>query len=108
MSSLIQYTGRMITLYFYMEPTSCFCSMRNVIIPWSFAEIIRFSYYLNKTNGLFTFLRYNAFLVLYPFGIIGEIRCIRDYVARHEGELTQKIGLAYQLVLIGILYDKQF
>jgi very-long-chain (3R)-3-hydroxyacyl-CoA dehydratase len=44
---------------------------------WSLAEIIRYSYYLNKDLELLKFLRYNAFIVLYPVGVfMGEIPLI--------------------------------
>ena len=45
---------------------------------WSFAEIIRYQYYIHKsTQGILLFLRYNAFIILYPIGIFaGEMPLI--------------------------------
>jgi hypothetical protein len=79
-ASLTQYVGRMITAFIYMSPETCFCSLRNTLIPWSLAELIRFSYYENRDVVLFKFLRYNAFLVLYPFGVLGEERCVNYWI----------------------------
>ena len=50
------------------------------VIPWSIAEVIRYSFYLLKEFGieirLLTWLRYSAFIVLYPFGVAGELLTI--------------------------------
>ena len=48
---------------------------------WSLAEIIRYRYYVNKSNKILVWLRYNAFIVLYPIGILtGEMPLIyKDY-----------------------------
>lgn len=47
---------------------------------WGLAEIIRFSYYVNKNSKLLFFLRYNAFIVLIPTGILGaEIPLLYQY-----------------------------
>lgn len=45
---------------------------------WSLAEIIRYQYYIRKpSEGLLLFLRYNAFIILYPIGILtGELPLI--------------------------------
>lgn len=45
---------------------------------WSIAEIIRYQYYIHKSNhGILLFLRYNAFIILYPIGIFaGEMPLI--------------------------------
>lgn len=45
---------------------------------WSLAEIIRYQYYIHKpSEGLLLFLRYNAFIILYPIGVLtGELPLI--------------------------------
>lgn len=48
-----------------------------LIGSWSIAEIIRYSYYFSKsinyTPFLLKWLRYNAFLILYPIGMLSEL-----------------------------------
>ncbi|XP_041974705.1 very-long-chain (3R)-3-hydroxyacyl-CoA dehydratase hpo-8 [Aricia agestis] len=50
------------------------------VLAWSITEIIRYAYYaLNLINAVpptLLFLRYSTFLVLYPFGITGELLCM--------------------------------
>lgn len=57
-----------------------FCCLTNAAIPWSLAEIIRFSYYLFKNISICKTLRYNAFMILYPVGILGELRLVNSYL----------------------------
>lgn len=61
---------------------------------WSFAEMIRYEYYENRNSRLLLFLRYNAFLVLYPVGVLGgEVPLLfRHY--RATGNLFDIFALA--------------
>lgn len=54
---------------------------------WSMAELIRYPYYffesfprsnraIRSLQGLFSWLRYSGFVVLYPIGIFGEVQSI--------------------------------
>ncbi|CAH8667153.1 unnamed protein product, partial [Schistosoma rodhaini] len=57
-----------------------------IVISWSIAEMIRYSYYVAdicrvKLN-LLTWLRYSGFLVLYPTGISGEVLLIVSGIKR--------------------------
>eukprot|EP00288_Rhodomonas_lens_P018100 CAMPEP_0177706440 /NCGR_PEP_ID=MMETSP0484_2-20121128/9227_1 /TAXON_ID=354590 /ORGANISM="Rhodomonas lens, Strain RHODO" /LENGTH=770 /DNA_ID=CAMNT_0019217903 /DNA_START=71 /DNA_END=2383 /DNA_ORIENTATION=+ len=51
------------------------------VMAWCYAEIIRYSYYIFYTFDPkwvpkpLNFLRYSAFIVLYPVGITGELLC---------------------------------
>lgn len=65
-----------------------FCCLINAAIPWSLAEIIRFSYYLFKNVSLFKTLRYNAFMILYPVGILGELRVINSNLHLYGSNLV--------------------
>lgn len=44
---------------------------------WALAEVIRFSFYSSLTikmaSSFLAFLRHNAFIVLYPVGVSGEL-----------------------------------
>ncbi|CAK9293904.1 unnamed protein product [Gordionus sp. m RMFG-2023] len=50
-----------------------------IILAWSITENIRYSYYAwtiynsNTLPYLMIWLRYNAFIVLYPIGVLGEV-----------------------------------
>jgi very-long-chain (3R)-3-hydroxyacyl-CoA dehydratase len=47
---------------------------------WSLAEIIRYLYYNAQSHKTFTFLRYSAFIVLYPLGVLtGELPLIYEH-----------------------------
>jgi very-long-chain (3R)-3-hydroxyacyl-CoA dehydratase len=43
-----------------------------IFIAWPLAEVIRYTYYLNGKLQLFQWLRYSAFIFLYPFGVLAE------------------------------------
>lgn len=76
----MQLGGRILVALIFMYDGVCFSSLANALVAWSLAEIIRFSYYLFKNVSLFKVLRYNAFMILYPVGILGELRVINYYL----------------------------
>lgn len=48
-----------------------------MLLAWSFTEVVRYSYFVFNLSGvgvprLWTWLRYNTFLVLYPLGVASE------------------------------------
>ncbi|KAK7196415.1 protein tyrosine phosphatase [Novymonas esmeraldas] len=51
-----------------------------MLVAWCLSEIIRYSFYgaslVNAKVAPLTWLRYSAFMVLYPVGITGEIGCL--------------------------------
>lgn len=53
---------------------------RMVCVAWCTVEVIRYSFYACNCLGLsiypLTWLRYSAFIVLYPLGVSGEIGCL--------------------------------
>jgi very-long-chain (3R)-3-hydroxyacyl-CoA dehydratase len=76
------------------------------LIPWALTEVIRYSYLACKLSGFeptaFTWLRYTAWIILYPTGIAGEwIQMWRSVVASKEEGLfaEQGLGLAHQFVM---------
>ena len=50
-----------------------------MLLIWSLAEVIRYPFYICKLLNIkfevIEWLRYNAFLVLYPIGFAAEMRC---------------------------------
>lgn len=55
-----------------------------MVLAWTFSEIVRYPYLMISTAdsapAWLTWLRYSAFLVLYPIGFYGEMRCIWDAI----------------------------
>ena len=48
-----------------------------VTIPWALSDIIRYTYYIQKLFKknfyIIEYIRYTAFIILYPIGYLGEI-----------------------------------
>lgn len=78
LNTLFQVLGRLIILFLAVIQIHDWRYFV-VAIPWSLSEMIRFFYYLNMQMKLkkevFEWLRYSAFIVLYPIGYGGEILC---------------------------------
>ncbi|CAD8057948.1 unnamed protein product [Paramecium primaurelia] len=104
-SNVLQLGGRLVVALLFMYDGVCFCCLINAVIAWSLAEIIRFSYYLFKNNSLFKTLRYNAFMVLYPIGILGELRTVNQSLAIYDQ--IQIRGLQIILILGGFFMYAQ-
>ncbi|CAK73254.1 unnamed protein product (macronuclear) [Paramecium tetraurelia] len=104
-SNILQLGGRLVVALLFMYEGVCFCCLINAVIAWSLAEIIRFSYYLFKNNSLFKTLRYNAFMVLYPIGILGELRTVNQSLAVY-GDIQIR-GLQTILILGGFFMYAQ-
>ncbi|CAD8068061.1 unnamed protein product [Paramecium sonneborni] len=98
-SNILQLGGRLVVALLFMYDGVCFCCLINAVIAWSLAEIIRFSYYLFKNNSICKSLRYSAFMILYPIGILGEIRTVNQSLAVY-GEMQVR-GLQLILILGG-------
>lgn len=82
----------------YSWAHSCFILMYS---SWAFAEIIRYSYYLKKDKPpqWLKWLRYSAFHLLYPVGVLtGEVPII--YLARTTHEPYDIYWLGYSIVLL--------
>ncbi|KAG5511392.1 hypothetical protein JKF63_07355 [Porcisia hertigi] len=76
-----------------------------MLIAWCLSEVIRYAFYganLVKINcAPLTWLRYSAFMILYPVGITGEIGCLYKalpYIQRHKPwtvELPNKLNFTF-------------
>lgn len=70
--TLIQVASRLLfAWYFFLYPGSEIGYLL-MTLCWIITEIIRSFYYLHQ-NRISTYLRYSAFIVLYPLGALGEI-----------------------------------
>ncbi|KAF0977031.1 hypothetical protein FDP41_003684 [Naegleria fowleri] len=89
-TTLGQTLGRMFITYFIADdlPNNDLLTditMFTLQVSWALADIIRYSHYISQTCDLekdpktakvvklLKFLRYNAFLILYPIGMLSEI-----------------------------------
>ncbi len=89
--------------YQFPQTTSHNPAYATMLFAWSFTEVVRYSYFVFNLSPLgvprlWTWLRYNTFLVLYPLGVASECWCV--YSAMDVAEEKQA-GL--KLVCWGIL-----
>lgn len=47
-------------------------SFASMMISWSIAEMVRFGYHI-RPKGMMRWARYNAFIVLFPWGFFSEM-----------------------------------
>ncbi|KAG5507726.1 hypothetical protein JIQ42_08014 [Leishmania sp. Namibia] len=89
-----------------------------MLIAWCLSEIIRYSFYsanlVSVRPAWLTWLRYSAFMVLYPVGITGEVGCLYKalpYIQEHKPwtvELPNKLNFTFSwynsvwCILLGI------
>ena len=83
MTTLMQVASRFLLVHLIASPWAFPFSTRHspayttMLLAWSVTEVIRYSYFVFSLSGvgvpkLWTWLRYNTFLVLYPLGITSE------------------------------------
>ncbi|CAH8611987.1 unnamed protein product [Heterobilharzia americana] len=80
-TTLMQISSRLLVvwgiLYIIPEATNSNFGVPLIVISWSIAEMVRYTYYMADICGVklyfLTWLRYSAFMVLYPTGISGEV-----------------------------------
>jgi very-long-chain (3R)-3-hydroxyacyl-CoA dehydratase len=80
-TTVIQYMSRMfvtgiLALAMFWWPLSdnllVLIGSKVIMLAWPLSEIIRYWYYFGKKGALITRLRYSAFIVLYPSGVLAE------------------------------------
>lgn len=71
-------------------------SLATLLTAWCFSEIIRYSFFAFKEAGLqpyfLLWLRYTAFIVLYPLGVSSELAMVA--LALPELRATQKFNIS--------------
>ena len=74
----------------------------SMLVAWSVTEVVRYSYFVLSLSGfqpaLVTWLRYNAFYVLYPLGISSECWLIYKAIGPAK-RLRHEYAWALQLIL---------
>jgi very-long-chain (3R)-3-hydroxyacyl-CoA dehydratase len=82
-----------------------------LLVVWCIAEIIRYSYYIiilyHKKISVIIWLRYNAFIILYPIGVFLEFYII--YMAyKLNSFLPVKIFLVISIIVYIIYFPKLY
>jgi very-long-chain (3R)-3-hydroxyacyl-CoA dehydratase len=117
-SPLKQSLGRMWITYGVADYVPHNRLMIPLAISWSLADIIRYLFYVTELLGVTPYvlkwLRYNAFLLLYPVGMATEIALVVDAWRNGKGFPQTHSSLYSILVLIffagivGIGYPQMF
>lgn len=83
LTTLMQVASRFLLVHLIASPPAFPQTTRHspayttMLLAWSVTEVIRYSYFVLSLSGigvpkLWTWLRYNAFIILYPLGITSE------------------------------------
>ncbi|KAH7083522.1 tyrosine phosphatase-like protein [Paraphoma chrysanthemicola] len=83
LTTLMQVASRFLLVHLIASPYAFPATARTspaystMLLAWSITEVIRYSYFVFNLSGigvpkLWTWLRYNTFLVLYPLGVASE------------------------------------
>jgi very-long-chain (3R)-3-hydroxyacyl-CoA dehydratase len=81
LTTLMQVSSRFLLVHFiaypFPETTRTSPAYTTMLLAWSVTEVIRYSYFVFTLSNigvprLWTWLRYNTFLVLYPMGVSSE------------------------------------
>lgn len=102
LASFIQVTARIINTYLLYNFNTPLLTTAITLFPWSITEIIRSLFYLNKDSTLFSVLRYNAFIVLYPLGVFGEILGLENLLIS-QSEFKIYIRVAQIVLVLGFV-----
>ncbi|KAF2252008.1 PTPLA-domain-containing protein [Trematosphaeria pertusa] len=107
LTTLMQVASRFLLVwgiaYNFPQTTKYSPAYSSMLVAWSVTEVIRYSYFVFVLGGmgvprLWTWLRYNTFLVLYPLGVASETWLIYRAIPP-ASKMDEKYGYA----LYGIL-----
>ena len=110
-TTLIQVFSRFLLVwgiaYSFPESTQHNPAFATMLLAWSFTEVVRYSYFVFSLSGigvpkLWTWLRYNTFLVLYPLGVASECWLIYSAIPL-ASEKRPELGYALWAVLAGYI-----
>ena len=105
LTTLMQVASRFLLVWGIASPHAFPSTTRNspaystMLLAWSFTEVVRYSYFVFNLSGvgvpkLWTWLRYNTFLVLYPMGVASECWLVwKASAPAGEKNETLKYGL---------------
>ena len=102
LSSLMQVIGRNAVSIYILEKETINYGLYIVMIAWNLGDLIRYLFYTLK-NNLLTYARFNAFIILYPIGIIGELICIEN--KKNRSDINGLYFRSLQIInSLGVLY----
>lgn len=88
-----------------LQPYAPQWAFRLMVIAWGVTEIIRYCYYVFKTGK---WLRYLAFIVLYPLGLVSEVAIVwtcLPYATNWIQQWFLYVGLAMYIPGFLVLYS---
>jgi len=107
LTTLMQVASRLLLVwgigYNFPSTTQYSPAYSSMLVAWSVTEVIRYSYFVFVLAGkgvpaLWTWLRYNTFLVLYPIGVASETWLVFRAIQPAE-RLDERYGYALWAVL---------
>ncbi|KAF2011415.1 PTPLA-domain-containing protein [Aaosphaeria arxii CBS 175.79] len=107
LTTLMQVASRLLLVwgigYNFPQTTQYSPAYSSMLIAWSVTEVIRYSYFVFNLSGLgvprlWTWLRYNTFLILYPLGVGSETWLVYHAIPEAE-KLDEKYGWALYAIL---------
>ncbi|KAF2468986.1 PTPLA-domain-containing protein [Lindgomyces ingoldianus] len=107
LTTLMQVASRLLLVwgigYNFPQTTKFSPAYSSMLVAWSVTEVVRYSYFVFVLGGtgvpwLWTWLRYNTFLVLYPLGVASETWLVYNAIGP-----ASRINETYGYVLYGIL-----
>ncbi|CAN8101913.1 unnamed protein product [Discula destructiva] len=110
LTTFVQVAGRCTVLWIVLEvyPSAAWSAFYTfMLLAWSAADVIRHLYFATRLVGghqysRLTWLRYSAFYVLYPVGIVSEMAVV--YLAISEAWSLGYRGHAWGYMLAATLY----
>lgn len=107
LTTLMQVASRFLLVHLIAHPfpqtTRNSPAYTTMLLAWSITEVIRYSYFVFALSGLgvpklWTWLRYNTFLVLYPLGVASEC-----WLVWKASEPAGEINEIYKFALWAVL-----
>lgn len=109
LTTLMQVASRFLLVHLIAAPHAFPASTRTnpayatMLLAWSITEVVRYSYFVFNLSGvgvprLWTWLRYNTFLVLYPLGVASECWLVYSAIPA-ASRLRPEFGYALWAIL---------
>jgi very-long-chain (3R)-3-hydroxyacyl-CoA dehydratase len=107
LTTLMQVASRFLLVwgiaYNFPQTTAHSAAFSTMLLAWSFTEVVRYTYCVFTLSGLgvprlWTWLRYNTFMVLYPLGISSECWLVYQAI-EPASKIDERLGYALWAVL---------
>lgn len=102
-ASFVQVVARLINLFWLYDNVTPSHIVLLTFFPWALSEIVRSLFYLHKDSDFIKTLRYNAFIILYPTGVLGEVLALDNYKDHHP-DYFNLIRFVQVLMVIGLYF----